>query len=137
MKTDPVFREKTKKRNAEYQRDREAHCAYRAEYYRKNQDSIKRKTRAYGKANALRLRLAEKGATLEQYHALVARQGGRCGVCGGPPGRGRSTYNIDHDHKTGQLRGLLCHNCNVGLGHFKDNPELLHRAAEYLHQSLS
>jgi len=41
---------------------------------------------------------------------------------------------IDHDHRTGQVRGLLCHTCNAGLGMFKDNIELLHRAIMYLGQ---
>ena len=40
--------------------------------------------------------------------------------------------NIDHDHKTGKYRGLLCTNCNLGLGKFKDEPKLLKKAIEYL-----
>lgn len=40
--------------------------------------------------------------------------------------------NVDHDHKTGKYRGLLCTNCNHGLGKFLDNPELLKKAIEYL-----
>jgi hypothetical protein len=49
-----------------------------------------------------------------------------CVICGEP---GQA---IDHDHKTGRIRGKLCQNCNLGLGHFKDNPELLELAALYL-----
>lgn len=39
---------------------------------------------------------------------------------------------IDHNHKTGEIRGLLCHDCNIAIGHFKDNAELLRCAARYL-----
>jgi hypothetical protein len=39
---------------------------------------------------------------------------------------------VDHDHKTGKVRGLLCQNCNVALGHARENPDVLRRLAEYL-----
>jgi len=55
---------------------------------------------------------------------------GLCDVCGRPPTGNR--LSIDHNHVTGELRGLLCINCNTGLGMFKDNPELLLLAVDYL-----
>jgi hypothetical protein len=61
----------------------------------------------------------------------------QCGICGfeaewGLKGRGLAR---DHDHKTGAFRGYLCLSCNVGLGHFKDDPELLKKAIAYLDAS--
>jgi hypothetical protein len=53
-----------------------------------------------------------------------------CGICGAVlEGAER---NIDHDHKTGQIRGVLCHHCNIGLGSFKDDPLLLDKAISYI-----
>lgn len=73
--------------------------------------------------------LKRHGLTPEDYAELFLKQGGRCGICGSP---GVGPLRVDHDHETGAVRGLLCHKCNVGLGHFNDDPDLLARAQEYL-----
>jgi hypothetical protein len=73
------------------------------------------------------------GLTPEQYAVLVARQEGRCGICGTTePGNGFVFMPVDHDHVTGAVRGLLCATCNHGLGNFKDDPRLLRAAITYL-----
>lgn len=56
-------------------------------------------------------------------------QGGNCAICLTPPKR---WFAIDHDHATGKVRGLLCTNCNTGIGMLKDDLEVLHRAQVYL-----
>ena len=56
---------------------------------------------------------------------------GVCAICGSARSVKRN-LSLDHCHKTGELRGVLCHNCNVGLGHFKDDADLLRRAVDYL-----
>jgi hypothetical protein len=53
-----------------------------------------------------------------------------CVICGA-----EETLVVDHDHKTGQVRGMLCNHCNRGLGHFRDDPMLLEFAAQYLYAS--
>lgn len=71
------------------------------------------------------------GLSLTDYDVLVTAQGGGCAICFGPPDYfGR--FHVDHDHATGEIRGLLCQRCNRGLGHFRDNPDLLIEAAEYI-----
>jgi hypothetical protein len=80
------------------------------------------------------------GLTEATLAERLAEQGGGCAICsaGEPGGRGR--WHVDHDHaccpagrSCGRcIRGLLCTRCNVGLGNFRDNPELLRTAAAYL-----
>lgn len=65
--------------------------------------------------------------------AILDRQGGVCAICDSPEAGGRwATFAVDHDHATGELRGLLCQPCNVGIGQFSDDPSRLRRAADYL-----
>lgn len=71
------------------------------------------------------------GITFEDYVQLFVNQGGRCAICLTPdPGRRR--FHVDHCHKTNVVRGLLCSNCNTGLGKFKEDTTLLDRAVAYL-----
>ena len=74
--------------------------------------------------------------TLAEYDALLELQKGRCAICGGEGflmgPQHKKKLVVDHDHATGKVRGLLCHNCNRALGLLGDKPELLHRAADYL-----
>jgi hypothetical protein len=58
-------------------------------------------------------RRAELGLSLAEYDALLAAQGGGCAICGNPPKTRR--LDVDHDHKSGKVRGLLCHRCNRAL----------------------
>jgi hypothetical protein len=68
--------------------------------------------------------------TREQYQEWLSRQDGHCKICGNPA-VGRNGHT-DHDHATGKLRDLLCHQCNSGLGSFQDDPALLRAAADYI-----
>lgn len=82
------------------------------------------------------------GITVTDIEALLVRQGGGCAICSTPEPGGRwNTWHVDHDHgccprgrKTcGKcVRGLLCQNCNLLLGHAKNDPEVLQKASVYL-----
>ena len=76
-------------------------------------------------------RLKTYGLTAERYAELVALFNGNCHICQRAP-TGRSRLHVDHDHASGRVRGLLCSQCNVSLGNFRDNPLILRAAAEYL-----
>jgi predicted GIY-YIG superfamily endonuclease len=71
--------------------------------------------------------------TLADYEALLTAQAHRCGICGRQQGndRGHRLF-VDHDHTTGDIRGLLCNRCNSALGYFGDSAKRLRRAAAYL-----
>ena len=82
--------------------------------YCKSCENLKRKNNLY-KVNT------------EMYHT------DKCMICGTEdPGRNCESFCIDHCHDTGQIRGLLCHSCNIGLGNFKDSIETLEKAIKYL-----
>lgn len=69
--------------------------------------------------------------TIEQQEALFNSQHGLCAICEKPLDKGKNTH-VDHCHKTGRIRGLLCSECNFGLGKFEDDIDRLLRAIEYL-----
>lgn len=71
------------------------------------------------------------GLTLVEYRTLLKRQGGKCAICGNINENGRRLA-VDHDHKTRNVRGLLCHNCNSALGFAKDSPKILDKMIHYL-----
>jgi hypothetical protein len=76
------------------------------------------------------------GITLEGFEAMLESQGGACAICAGPP-MGKGTYHVDHCHKTGEIRGLLCHKCNVALGMVQDSVEHLERLIAYLRPEIA
>jgi len=76
-------------------------------------------------------RLRRRGATQDIYNAMYEAQKGCCALCNEPEEK-FAWLCIDHDHETGKIRGLLCPNCNRGLGLLKDNASLLQKAAEYI-----
>jgi hypothetical protein len=69
----------------------------------------------------------------DKAKSLINDHSGLCDICGAAKaGYGRKGFCIDHDHKTGIVRGMLCQKCNIGLGNFNDNLELLEKAIKYL-----
>lgn len=78
-------------------------------------------------------RLKKFGITVAQFDALLLSQDNSCAICKikfqeTNIGRPR----LDHDHATGKIRALLCNNCNIGIGMFRDNPDVLREAAKYV-----
>ncbi len=73
------------------------------------------------------------GISLEDFDRMFMEQEGKCAICGtDSPGRGHPYFNVDHSHSTGEVRGLLCSNCNTGIGLLKDDYLTVQKAADYL-----
>ena len=76
------------------------------------------------------------GLTVEEFNDLYTKQNGRCAICGQPKKvKGKTkkeTICVDHNHKTGKVRGLLCHYCNITLGFLENNLHLLDKMLAYL-----
>jgi hypothetical protein len=75
------------------------------------------------------------GITLDDYNCMYKLQLGVCMICNQAETNGKRLA-IDHDHSTGKVRGLLCNHCNIGLGKFFDNPQLLQSAINYINDHL-
>lgn len=73
------------------------------------------------------------GLSQDEYEAMLLKQKGLCAICGGKCRH--ENLSVDHCHATGAVRGLLCENCNRGLGLMMDSPELLRLAASYLEEA--
>lgn len=78
--------------------------------------------------------LSAYGLTPESYDGLLESQNNLCAICFSECKSGRR-LSVDHDHITGKVRGLLCGNCNQGIGRFSDRPDLLASAIKYLNRN--
>jgi hypothetical protein len=89
----------------------------------------KRSNPSERRAENLRIRF---GITVEDYDRILSEQGGGCAICGDAPRPGARRLAVDHDHGTGQVRGILCHRCNQAIGALGDTREALGCVLAYL-----
>lgn len=126
---------------------------YSRMYYMVNREKILEKQRVYMEANREALRERARkwykehkphrlsrarsnrlkrvyGLDSKEWDALFATQKNRCAVCEtSNPG---PHWHTDHKHDTGEVRGILCHNCNLAIGHARENPDILRKLIDYL-----
>ena len=100
-------------------------AAYSAKWYQENKERLIPMMRS----NAY---FRQYNFTVEEYDLLYEEQNQGCAICTSPTGANNKRLAVDHNHQTGEVRGLLCDDCNIGLGKFKDNPSLLAKAINYL-----
>ncbi len=91
-------------------------------------DKNRGKVRRYGFFGTIK---AKYGLTRDQWDEQLIRQVGRCAICGAAF-RGDGEPQVDHDHVTGKVRGMLCQNCNIMLGTSRDNPRILEAGRDYI-----
>ena len=72
------------------------------------------------------------GMTVAEYDGLLHSQGGVCAICETDTPGGRGRFHVDHCHESGKIRGLLCNDCNVGIGRLADDALRCIQAAKYL-----
>lgn len=104
-------------------------------------DRVKASTKKYADANKQYMSDRQRkyhlqnqyGITEEDYELMLKRQDGKCAICSTDTPTGKwKRFAVDHCHITGIVRGLLCNECNRGMGLLRDNSELLRKAANYL-----
>lgn len=119
---------------------------YGKKYYEKNkQKELSRARKSYYEGEG-RLKKKEQyrssrrntilksryGITESDYYTMFSKQEGKCAICLVDYCLSKRSLDVDHNHSTGVVRGLLCNNCNRGLGHFQDSPLFLLNAYKYL-----
>jgi hypothetical protein len=112
----------------DYLKNKKKIYEYQKNYYKKNKVYISERSRKY------KLRKKYK-ITENQVNKIREEQGNKCAICGvieSAVKMGGGKLCIDHNHKTGKVRGLLCGQCNSALGHFNESIEILNNAIEYI-----
>jgi hypothetical protein len=110
-----------------YWRNRDVERKRQSEWAKNNQEHL-----FHYRRKAL---LAKYGITTEIYLSMLSAQGHSCKICGTKnPGTRCKFFFVDHCHRTGRVRGLLCAHCNLAIGQFGDKPDIIFRASVYVRQ---
>lgn len=124
----------------QYNSNTEAACASTSKWRKENPEKVREQKRRHYHANKDKARVKMRssalkrkyGITIDEFGDMLAIQGASCAICGATKPGGTGDFHVDHCHSSGAIRGLLCSNCNRGLGYFRDNPAALISAAGYL-----
>ena len=132
-------------RNANLEKERERSRLHQAKQYadpearKRLKKNAHKSYRRHAKRRTMEATIRRYGITEADYLAMLLSQGSVCAICDREERRqqpiGKRRLSVDHDHETGQIRGLLCSDCNLGLGKFGDDPDTLLRAVEYLRRA--
>lgn len=136
---DPEFREKEREydRKREKTQERKAYRSAKKKTPHGRRKNVEYSTKSYRKHR--HYLMSKYGITLQQYDAMLEAQQFKCLICQSDSPAQKNTWHIDHCHATGKVRGILCHLCNLMLGHARDNVDTLAAGIGYLlyHQAAS
>lgn len=129
-----------KRRHAPYSTCKTCWNTASKEWNKNNPDSRRRASRDSAYRQRWKRIFRDYGITKEEYYALLEWQNGVCGICKKPEtkvsrSRGLNMLAVDHCHRTGRVRGLLCARCNGVLGWVSDDTSLLRRMSEYINEN--
>ena len=116
---------RNKQRREAYNQNKEHYNTKNLEYYYNNKEK-------WVLSNRKSCYKRKYNITIEQYNKILLEQNNKCKICGTE--NKEKYFHIDHNHKTGKIRGLLCCNCNLALGFIKDNSFILIKAINYLRE---
>jgi hypothetical protein len=114
-----------------YRSNSDERIEYQKKYRKVNRETILQKGREY-KRDPEQARATKYGISTLDLELMYKRQNSQCALCGITENETGKKLVIDHCHAEGHVRALLCNPCNLGLGHFKDNPETLEKALKYV-----
>ena len=120
------------------QNNKEKMDEYEKQYYAKNKEKINIRCKQWQLDNpekgvASRLKRSY-GITIEQYNKMLIKQDFKCAICGKHQSELKRALHVDHDHEIDEIRGLLCQQCNAGLGFLKDDPKIIEGALNYINK---
>lgn len=109
-------------------------------YYERNKEKVKVRNAKYRELNKEQRKIVDFNShlkrkyniTLDEWNDLFEKQSGCCAICRKHQSEVPKKFSVDHCHKTGRVRGLLCFDCNTSLGKFNDDINLLRKAIDYL-----
>ena len=133
-------KEKIKANNKKYSLEHKMKIINRyKKYYQNNKEKIKVKNKKYRDTHKewkKEYQLKRKyGLSISDFNNMLLAQNMRCAICNEPFDLNNPhSIHVDHNHKTGKIRGILCSNCNWAIGYFKDNPEYIDNASKYLRE---
>lgn len=132
-----------KERQAAYYARHKKRCNLASQkYYQSHKDMLQERGRERQRCLSLDIKRAKSlrwnyGLSLDQYNKMFFEQDGRCLGCGKSQDHFQRRLAVDHDHKTGKVRGLLCTKCNRAVGCSDDNPQILRQLANYLEKEMT
>lgn len=102
--------------------------------YHKDRYDRMQATGEYGLNQRKSILKRKYGISLNEYVNMLVAQGQKCAICGSdsPNREGADSFDVDHDHETGKVRGLLCKDCNLMIGNARDSSDNLRKGANYL-----